>query len=98
MTLAEILNGIEEQDPEATIYAEGGAAATAASRAVAAVEPDDGSVPAEAEGLHYLLEVSLARDVLAVWQNWRDGAVPTTDQKVEAVTYNAKNDAYQPST
>ena len=44
----------------------------------------------------YLLEVRLAKDVLRVWSEWRDGAAPSAEDRVEAVTYYARNDAYIP--
>jgi hypothetical protein len=97
MTLAELLDRASELDDELTIYAGGGPDATASSRAVAAAEPEDGSVPPDAEGLEYLLEADQAKEVIDVWSEWRDGAQPSTQDRVEAVTYYAKNDAFLPA-
>jgi hypothetical protein len=63
-----------------------------------ATEGEDGSPPPSAEGLRYFLEVSIAKDAIRVWQQWRDGAVPSLDEKVAAVVYYAVNDAFLPLT
>ena len=55
----------------------------------------DGVAPSKPE-YTYLLEVSIAREVLDVWSNWRGGQVPTADEAVEAIIHYAVNDAYQP--
>lgn len=52
--------------------------------------------PATAQGMRYLLEVWLAREVIAVWSNWRDGREPTSEEKLAAIVYYAENDAYLP--
>lgn len=57
------------------------------------VEPAEGKGPA---GLTYLLEVSLARDVLDVWTSWRNGAQPSPEEAARAVIYYAQHDAYEP--
>ena len=97
MTLRDILERVHELDDDLTIYAEGGANAEMSSRAVVAMEPEGGSLPAEAEGLEYLLEVALAAEVLDVWRQWRDGREPSLQERHEAVTYYAANDAYIPA-
>ena len=62
-----------------------------------AIAPEDGrSVPQEANGLKYFLEVEIAREAIDVWRNWRGGRVPSLDEKLEAVTYYAENDALLP--
>jgi hypothetical protein len=97
MTLAELLQRAGELGDELTIYAEGGPDATPESRATAAAEPEDGSLPPEAEGLEYLLEADQVKEVIDVWSDWRGGAKPSATQRVEAVTYYAKNDTYLPA-
>ena len=42
------------------------------------------------------IEVSLATDAVDVWRAWRDGAEPTIDDKLMAISYYATNDAYLP--
>jgi hypothetical protein len=44
----------------------------------------------------YLLEVDLAREVLAVWSDWRSGVAPSPDEAARAVIYYAEHDAYEP--
>ena len=62
-----------------------------------AIAPEDGrSVPPEANGLKYFLEVEIAREAIDVWRNWRGGRVPSLDEKLEGVTYYAENDAWLP--
>jgi hypothetical protein len=97
MTLRDIISRLGEFDREHTIYADGGPAAALDDPAVVAFEPDDGSLPAEANGLDYFLEVSLAQEVLVVWKSWRDGREPSIDEAHEAVAYYATNDAYMPA-
>lgn len=46
------------------------------------------------EGLQYFLEIEVAREVLDVWKQWRDGRIPTEKEKFEALTHYADNDAY----
>ena len=47
--------------------------------------------------MSYLLEVSLAKEVVQVWSEWRDGRRPTAIDKCEAVIYYAEHDAYLPA-
>lgn len=96
MTLEELLGRLEDLDGMLTIYAEGGAAATPDSRAVAEREPGDGSRPLEAHGLDYLLEVAVAQEVVAVWRAWRAGREPTAEQRCEAIAHYARDDTYLP--
>lgn len=94
--LIEILDDIDDLDDELTIYASDKPHWSETSLAVACREPEDGSLPAEAEGLKYLLEVRLAKDVIRVWRAWRNNAQPIPKEKCEAVIYYATNDSYLP--
>ena len=96
MTLQDVLADLESADEDLTIFAEGGPDANPSSRAVVALETDDGQVPPEASGLDYLLEVAEAREVLSVWRDWRGGREPSAAEKCEAVIHYAKHDAYLP--
>jgi hypothetical protein len=71
-----------------TIFAE-----SARPTARAEVAPEDAS-PA---GLHYLLEVEIAREAIKVWQAWRPGRMPTLEDEVAAVVYYAQHDAWLPT-
>ena len=97
MTLRELVERLDELDDGLTLYAKGGIGAGADSPAVAAFEPEDGSVPPEAAGMSYVLEVLGALEVVEVWSEWRDGREPTTDDMLEAILHYAKNDAYLPT-
>lgn len=96
-TLGSMLDQIDSVDDELTIYASKQPQWTEASEAIACREPDDGSLPSEALGLAYLLEVSLAKDAIRVWRAWRGNALPTSKEKCDAVIYYATNDSYLPA-
>jgi hypothetical protein len=93
VTLREVIAQLADFASDETIYAD---SATPTARALVAVEPEDGSVPAVAAGLQYLLEFAAARGTIEVWQRWRPGETPTLDGNVAAVTYYAANDAWLP--
>jgi hypothetical protein len=59
-------------------------------------EPPDGTLPAEARGYNYLIEVGLAKEVLQVWSAWRSGEEPSASDTCAAVIYYAVNDTYLP--
>jgi len=46
------------------------------------------------EGMKYLLEVELAKEVIQVWRDWRNGKEPSPLEKYQAVLYYEENDAY----
>lgn len=95
MTFAELVERLDALDDDLTIYAAESWSET--SNAVAAREPEDGSLPPEAAGMRYVLEVSIAREVIEVWSKWRGGAVPTTSERCEAILHYAENDSYLPA-
>lgn len=45
----------------------------------------------------YLLEVDVARDVLAVWSEWRSRVAPSPEEAARAVIHYAERDAYEPT-
>ncbi len=90
-TLEQLLSRLSSLDREDTIYAAKDPAWTPESRAVAAREPDDGSIPPEAAGLEYLLEVHLVGEVLD-WLH-RDGRDPTPRELAAAVIHYAEFDS-----
>lgn len=96
MTLAQLLENIESMDDDLTIYAAAEPLWDESSEAVACREPDDASLPTEATGMTYLLEVSIAKEVVKVWSEWRNHRTPSASQKCEAVIYYAYNDSYLP--
>ena len=100
MVLVDVVAQLLDLPGEATIYAAGGHLASLGSTAVVAFEPEDGSVPAEAEaeGLAYVLEVDEAQEVVRVWSAWRDGRIPSIEEATQAILFYAANDAFMPLT
>ena len=80
-------------DSDLTLYAPASRPLSAGSPGLAAarIGPDGGG-----RRLSYLLEVDLAREAIEVWSEWRNGRVPTRDERVAAVAFYADNDAYLP--
>ena len=87
-TLRDIVGVLDELDDEALIYTDGSSPAARAAVVTAG--------EASKAGLRYFLEVALARDAVDVWRAWREGAEPTLDDKLMAISYYADNDAYLP--
>ncbi len=96
MRLADLLEQLDSFDDELVIYAEKNPNWSADSSAAVLPEPDDGRITGQMQGMSYLLEVFLAKEVLEVWSQWRDGRNSTALDKCEAVIYYAENDAYLP--
>jgi hypothetical protein len=96
MTLAELISALENLEDDLTIYIAADSEWNASSLAIVRPESEDGGLPPDASGMEYFLEVYLAKQVLDVWQNWREGRSPTLQEKCEAIIYYAKNDAYLP--
>jgi hypothetical protein len=85
MTLRDVIDQLDQFADDQTIYAE-----SAASTAEAMVA----SEPELAAPLRYLLEVTLAREAVEVWETWRPGQTPSLEDKV---IYYAQNDAWLPA-
>ena len=94
-TLAELIERLDSLDVELTIYAEKNPDWSPHSNAVAWLE-DDSDPIVDADGLSYLLEVELAKEVIEVWSAWRDERQPTIEEKCEAIIFYAEHDAYLP--
>jgi len=90
-TLRDVVTRLDELDEDDTIYTDG--TSPAARAAVVARGEDE---QPRAAGLRYFLEVALAKEAVVVWSEWRDGAEPTIDDKLLAISYYATNDAYLP--
>ena len=94
MRLIDVIARLDEYSDELTIYSQ--RKATPQSEAMVLAEPEDGSTrPPSAGGLHYVLEVFLAKEVIDVWQEWR-GRAPTPEEACRAVLHYATHDAYEP--
>lgn len=92
MTLGDLLEQLDNLDPEATLYA--AVPWNSDSTAVAAVEGSDESDDALSSGLEYLLDVDAAIEVADVWSRWRDGVPPTNQELAAAVIHYARFDSY----
>jgi hypothetical protein len=87
--------GLDTFDSEQTIFTTAKLSPELSSPAIVDYD-DEGMPPATAQGMRYLLEVSLAREAIAVWSAWRGGREPTLEEKLAAIVYYAENDAYLP--
>ncbi len=93
MTLAELLEKIDDFDDCLTIYAERKLEWSGNSRAVVCLQSEDGQVNNKALDLSYFLEVNIAKEVIEVWSEW-SGRKPSVEEKCRAVIFYAENDAY----
>ena len=92
VSIEALLRDIDAQDEALTAYAPAGQPVTPETKVVL-IDEETEEPPA---GTVYLLEVALIKEVLDVWQRWRDYAEPTPQQAFDAVLYYATRDAYQP--
>jgi hypothetical protein len=96
VTLREAIERLAEFDDEATIYIEGASESwTPESDVGVGVEDFEAeveSLPPEAEGRTYFLEVSVAKEVFAGWASNLDHA-PTLEESVERIIHYARYDA-----
>ena len=99
MTLFELICQLDQLDDEWVIYAvrEDGKW-TPGSKAVALPEPEDSNVDQVFEGvpMRYVLEVSLAREVIDVFQEHHGTRTPSDEERYQAVLYYAEYDCYLP--
>src|SRR4051794_14961302 len=96
VTLREAMNRLDEFAGNTTLYIEGDRSEWHAESDTAVgvedVEAAIESLPPEAEGRSYFLEVAIAREVLSGWEA-NLGRKPTLDEKVERIIYYARFDA-----
>lgn len=92
VTMEQLLLDIDAQDEALTVFVPAGQPVTP-QIPVVLVDEENAEPPA---GTVYLLEVALVKEVLDVWQRWRDYAEPTPQQAFDAVLYYATRDDYQP--
>ena len=95
MKLTDVIQNLERFDDDQTIYATD---TTPDADASVDYEADDGSQAPSANGMRYVLEVSLAKDAIRVWSEWRDGRQPSPDERMRAVIFYAENDTFMPKT
>ena len=99
MLLREIVQSLETFSREDAIYAQYiDGEWTSVSEAVVAEESEDGSLTQFIQGMEfrYVLPVFLALEVIEVWRTWSNQSNPSLEEKVRAIIYYAKYDAYLP--
>ncbi len=94
MTLREIINQLDTLPDDSTIYATRMEEWQLDAPAALVLEEDTIELGVQLEDLHYFLEVYLAKEALKLWSEWRNNALPTEQERLEAVVYYASNDAY----
>ncbi len=96
MRLIELLDHIAEIDDDSVIFIPINEFLSENSNSVILPEellPKNGKSP---QGLKYLLEVYLVKEVFEVWKNWRNGKEPSQLDKYHAFKYYLEHDAYLP--
>ena len=100
--LIEVIDRLDELDDSARydpleIYAEGGRDAEPQSRAVVCPGDEGGTKACPQDpSLSYVLMVYLAKEASEVWSEWRGGKSPTKQEKLDAVLYYSRHDAFLP--
>jgi hypothetical protein len=96
MTLAQVLQQLDDYDEELMIWARVRTKAdlTADTEAIVAPGLEDGVVWWEVRGLSYVLEVELAKDAIRVWRQDHANVEPSAAQRCAAVIHYAVNDAF----
>jgi hypothetical protein len=101
-SLIEVIDRLDEVDDSdhfepPCIFAEGGPDAVATACALVCPGDETGScVCPQDSTLSYVLSVEQAKECIAVWSAWRAGRRPTPEEKVAAVLYYSRHDAWLP--
>jgi hypothetical protein len=96
MKLIELIDNLDGLGDDLTIYI----ASNEPVREV--IEAMTGSIQENIEtgktpiGMEYFLEANLAKEVIEVWEFWRNGKKPTLHEKFQALVYYFNHDAYMP--
>lgn len=93
MRLLDIIGSITDYNDDHVVVAVEPSRADSEAMVVAANEAGEPETP---PGMAYLLEVSLIKEVMAVWSDWRSGRQPTPTEAWRATLYYATHDAYIP--
>lgn len=96
MELIKLLEHLDDFDDNATIYVQMNREIMPNSEAIAVMELPDGRVPSATSNMSYFLEISLAKEIVKVWSNWRNGRLPSAVEKYNALVYYAENDTFLP--
>jgi hypothetical protein len=96
VTLCQAIERLAKLDIDGTIYVEGTPETWAPESDVGVgvedAEAEAETLPPEAEGRTYFLEVAIAKEVLSGWASNLD-YVPTLEESVERIIYYARYDA-----
>lgn len=99
MTLYEVAEQLDTFSDDQTIYAVGYYEGWGPDTfAMVRVSPEDGRIRQVFNGIEmcYVLEISLAKEVIEVYQEHHKTSAPSAGQKLQAIIYYAENDAYLP--
>jgi len=96
MKLIYLLDWIETFDDEYALYASSNRGVNENSEAIA-IKSHYISGTEIPEGMKYLIDVELAKEILIVWSDWRQGRKPSSHEKYQAIQYYLENDAYLPN-
>jgi hypothetical protein len=97
MRLIDLIDNLDNLDDDQMIFI------TSKEPTCEDIEAVTGSIQQNVEygdtpnGMAYFLEVPLAKEVIEVWENWRNGKKPTLEEKYQAIVYYATRDAYIPN-
>lgn len=102
MTLHEIIQSIDAQSEEATIFAEriNGKFQPESRTVIIELTDDELAKPvtevaaSRAPGTDYFLEVFVAKEAMEGWQEYSQGVVITPKEMTDVVIYYAENDAW----
>jgi len=98
MTLLELATQLDDVSDEMTIYGQKRESKWYPESPVQLVHVPRYSEgdPAPPDGMTYLLEISLCKQVVQAYINHRGNKEPSGLEKARAIAYYAKNDAYLP--
>jgi very-short-patch-repair endonuclease len=96
LKLIDVLDNIDQFDDDSVIFIPKDSKPDEDTQAMVRkiIVIDESSGIQTPERMKYLLEVELAKEVIQVWRDWRNGEEPSPSQKYQAVLYYAENDAY----
>ena len=95
-SLLELVRRLNTLDNDLIIYAEANPEWSGDSAATVGPSDVNDSQLAEFQGMPEFLDVPLAKEIIDVWQRWRDDKIPTEEEILAALIYYATNDAYMP--
>jgi hypothetical protein len=92
----DLINKIDEISDDQVIYIMNNDPITEISEVITYSIKDVVDNKIDMHEMKYLLEVSLEKEVIEVWINWRNGKRPSNQEKIQAILYYVDHDAYIP--